>query len=75
MFKYGSVEQELFENMKNNLLSIQNNNKYNFGKLANAAVALNKAANIFDKIGLENASEELTQILEDVQNIINERNS
>jgi hypothetical protein len=63
MFKYGSIEDELFNSMKKNLVVSQLESEHGFNKLARAIDYLNTAAVIFDKAGFYKEAEEVTEVL------------
>ena len=63
MFKMGSCENDLFSDMKRNLIKNQTNEKLGLTKLAKAADLLNGAAAIFDKAGMFAEADEITEIL------------
>lgn len=63
MFKSGSIENELMHSMEKQLVSSQIETKHNFNKLAKAFDLLNVAADIFDKSGLYNESNQILDIL------------
>jgi hypothetical protein len=62
MFKQ-SFNDELYHSMETSLVKNQTDNKYGFDKLAKVADLLSTAANIFDKAGMFQESEEITEIL------------
>jgi hypothetical protein len=62
MFKQ-SFNDELYHSMETSLVKNQTENKYGFDKLAKVADLLSTAAEIFDKAGMSQESEEITEIL------------
>jgi hypothetical protein len=63
MFKIGSCENDLFSDMKRNLVKNQTNETLGLTKLAKAADLLNDAASIFDKAGMFAEADEIAEIL------------
>jgi hypothetical protein len=64
MFKVGSCEEDLFSSMQKILVKNQEEaNNYGINKLAKAADLLNEAASIFDKAGMYDKADEVTEII------------
>lgn len=66
MFKQGSFEDELYRSMEKTLVKNQTENTHGFNKLAQAADLLNTAADIFDRVGMQEAAEDVTNILQEL---------
>ncbi len=66
MFKQASFADEIYAAMENNLVSNQAESTYGFSKLAQAVEYLNNAADIFDRAGMAEVSEDIAQVLEQV---------
>lgn len=66
MFKQGSFEDELYRSMEKTLVKNQTENTHGFNKLAQAADLLNTAADIFDRAGMSEAAEDVTNILQEL---------
>jgi hypothetical protein len=66
MFKQSSFEDELYRSMEKTLVKNQTENTHGFNKLAQAADLLNTAADIFDRAGMQEASEDVTNILKEL---------
>lgn len=64
MFKIGSLETEILENMEKSLTANQFEESNGFNKLAKAADYLNNAASIFDQAGMIEEANDITDILE-----------
>jgi putative methionine-R-sulfoxide reductase with GAF domain len=65
MFKWASIEKELYSSMKQNLVKAwDDRNNDGMTKLAHAADLLNEAANIFDKAGMYAEADEIAIILQ-----------
>jgi hypothetical protein len=66
MFKSGSIADELMHSMEKQLVVNQVEEQHKFNKLARAIDYLNAAANIFDKAGLNQESEDVINVIEDM---------
>jgi hypothetical protein len=66
MFKQGSFEDEIFRSMETSLVKNQTENKHGFNKLAKATDLLNEAASIFDDAEMFEASQDITNILQNL---------
>lgn len=66
MFKQGSFEDELYRSMEKTLVKNQTENTHGFNKLAQAADLLNAAAEIFDRVGMDEAAADVTDILQEL---------
>lgn len=64
MFKQGSFEDEIYRAMESSLVKTQTENHHGFNKLAKAADLLSTAAAIFDKAGLYQEADGVTQVLQ-----------
>ena len=64
MFKCGSTEKELMQEMEKHLITKQAEDQRGFNKLATALDYLSAAANIFDKSGMHKEAEDITNILQ-----------
>lgn len=64
MFKSGSIENELMQSMKKQLVSNNIETKRNFKKIAKALDYLNAAAYIFDIAGMHAEAQEVTDVLQ-----------
>lgn len=63
MFKYGSVEDEIYRSMEKQLVAKQVEDKHGFNKLARAADYLNAAADLFEQAGMSREAKETTMVL------------
>ena len=61
--KYNS-EDEIYRSMESSLVKTQTENHHGFNKLAKAADLLSTAAAIFDKAGLYQEADGVTQVLQ-----------
>lgn len=66
MFKFGSVEEELFRGMEEQLIKNQTEKQYGFQRIAKATDYLNCAAEIFEQAGMIKEALEITTILENL---------
>ena len=66
MFKQGNFEDELYRSMEKTLVKNQTENKHGFNKLAKVADLLNTAAEIFDRAGMHEEVEDITDILQNL---------
>lgn len=66
MFKSSSFEDELYRSMEKTLVKNQTENTHGFQKLAQAADLLGAAAEIFDRAGMQEASEDISDILQEL---------
>jgi hypothetical protein len=65
MFKFGSFEDEIYRSMERTLVDSQQvENTHGLSKLAKAVDYLNSAASIFEKAGMDEEAEEVTEILQ-----------
>jgi hypothetical protein len=65
MFKQANCEQELYQTMEQQLVSRQaDQSTYGLQRLAQAAQYLDQAASIFEKAGMPEFAEEITQALQ-----------
>ncbi len=64
MFKQSSFEDEIYRSMESSLVKTQTENHHGFSKLAKAADLLSTAAAIFDKAGLYQEADGVTQVLQ-----------
>jgi len=63
LFASQNFEDELFKSMESTLVKSQVEDEHGLNKLAKAADFLNTAATIFEKAGMFQESEEITEIL------------
>lgn len=63
MFKQGSFQDEIFENMEKSLVANQNQESSGFARLLKAAERLNSAANILKNAGMIAESESIKSII------------
>jgi hypothetical protein len=63
MFKYGSIEDEIYRSMEKQLVAEQVEKKHGFNKLAKAADYLNAAASLFEQAGMSQEAKETTMVL------------
>lgn len=68
MFKTSSFENELYHSMESNLIGSQIEKHHGFDKLAKAADYLNAAAELFEKAGMDDEANEITEILQQIAN-------
>ncbi len=66
MFKSSSFEDELYRSMEKTLVKNQTEDTHGFQKLAQAADLLSAAAEIFDRAGMQEASEDISDILQEL---------
>jgi thiamine pyrophosphate-dependent acetolactate synthase large subunit-like protein len=66
MFKYGSVEDEIYRSMEKKLVAKQVEDSHGFSKLARAADYLNAAAEVFDNAGMHEQAAEVTEVLQEL---------
>ena len=64
MFKTSGFGEEIYQAMEKQLVSNQLDNNYGFKRLAQAAELLNKAASIFERAGMSDTVEGITQTLQ-----------
>ena len=64
MFKQASFEDEIYRSMESSLVKTQTENHHGFNKLAKAADLLSTAAAIFDKAGMYQEADGVTQVLQ-----------
>lgn len=75
MFKYGSVEDELYHSMEKTLIANQVEDTHGFSKLAKAADYLNAAAQMFDNAGMYQQAAEITEVLQELAAELSCKNS
>lgn len=75
MFKTGSFENEIFHSMEKQLVSSQIEQKHGFNKLAKAADYLNAAAELFEKAGMVEEADEVTEVLQQLTNKLSGKTS
>lgn len=68
MYKIGSFEDELYHSMEKSLVANQTETKHGFNKLAKAADLLNAAASLFEKAGMHEEADEVTEVLQELAN-------
>jgi len=68
MFRSGSFEDEIYKSMEKQLVSNQVENKRGFNKLVKAADFLSAAAEIFEQAGMQEESDDITKVLQDLAN-------
>jgi hypothetical protein len=66
MFKIGSSQNEIFENMEKSLIANQNQESNGFNRLLRAAERLNSAATIFKNAGMHSESKAIQNIILDI---------
>ena len=65
MFNDDDISNEIYKSMEKQLVSNQLENKYAFNKYARTIDYLNKAASIFDKAGMYQEANEISNIMND----------
>jgi len=73
MFKQGSFEDEIYRSMEKSLVKNQVEDRHGFDKLAKAADLLSTAAEIFDKAGMFQESDEIAEILKSLSKDVNDQ--
>lgn len=68
MYKIGSFEDEIYHSMEKSLVANQTETQHGFNKLAKAADLLNAAASLFEQAGMQEAANEVTDVLQDLAN-------
>ena len=71
MFKDNDVEQEIYKSMEANMVNNQLENKYAFNKIAKSIDYLHLATKLFDKAGMHQEADQLTNIVKEICNKIN----
>jgi hypothetical protein len=68
MFKQSSIENEIYRSMETSLVKAQVK-IHSFNKLAKVADLLSMAADIFDKAGMIQESDDITKIIESLSKV------
>ncbi len=66
MFKSGTIADEIYRSMGQNLVSNQTENNHGFDKLAKAIDYLNSAASIFEAAGMQEQADEIIEVLQEL---------
>lgn len=66
MFKLGNFEDEIYRSMEKSLVAAQTEQQHGFNKLAKAIDYLNAAASIFEQAGMQEESDEVSLVLQEL---------